>query len=145
MLLLNHIYRPLTNLIVEDNPRHHVDYLVVVPSGSSAQVYQNLFRKIVERLGGKPDNDLHFLAVNENESFSFGSLVRSNPFKVLILCGLSARSVGLQAGLGLHFPVRLAGRYILRTEAPESLEKASVDVKTAFWNCLRNIPQTSEV
>lgn len=141
MPLLDHIYRPLTNLISKSKPRQPVDYLVLVPSTSSESVYMSLFGKIIEKLGGYPDKDLFFLKVNVDAPFSFKSLAESYTCNVMILCGITAESIGLQSGLGIHVLVRMDGLFLLRTETPEILEKSSVDIKTLFWNCMRSIPR----
>lgn len=144
MPLLEHIYRPLTRLKPEHDLGHPVAYLVLVPTGSSPSVYQSLFSKIIERLGGSPERDLHFLQVEGNAAFQYSSLVEGYQFNILILCGLHASNAGLQSSLPLHTPARLGNRHIIRTESPENLEKATVEVKTAFWNCLRSIPTPNQ-
>lgn len=139
MSLLSHVYRPLTSLIPATDPGHEVKFLVLVSSGSAPTTYKTLFSKILERLGCHPELDIHFLELGETTTCNYLSLLESYRFQSLILCGLSASSIGLQSSLPLHVPVRLNGIYLIRTDAPENLEKASVEVKTAFWNGLKSM------
>lgn len=114
-------------------PSNHKDILIVIPETEDPSQAATIFIKMMDKLQRSYDDECHMINLGKENRVRYTTLLQDFGFKILILCGISPLSVGLQSSLMLHYPVHLDSICILRTDEPSILEKSELEHRKAFW------------
>lgn len=136
--IIDTVYAPLCRNISPDRTVEEVKVLIIVPGQSDMVESTDLFDKMFGHLQKRMAQEARIIPWQEEGISPFSDLAAHIPFRMLILCGVTAREVGLQSNLPLHTPVRLHNAWIMRTEAPGKLATASKDQKAEFWKAFKS-------